>query len=71
MNESNGLPTRHSHKQAIARYKSIKILVSIIQMSRFANAECRLQNISSKNTINQAMVNELPRCLANSACNTV
>lgn len=56
-----------AYKQAIARAKSIKNIGSIIQMSHFANADTGLNMDIQKTAINQAMVNELPRCLANSA----
>lgn len=55
------------YQQAIQRAKRITNIGSIVQMSHFANADTGLNMATQKQIIDSSMVNDLPRCLANSA----
>ncbi|TFT85679.1 alanine racemase, partial [Proteus mirabilis] len=56
-----------NYQQAIQRAKRITNIGSIVQMSHFANADTGLNMATQKQIIDSSMVNDLPRCLANSA----
>lgn len=56
-----------NYQQAIQRAKRITNIGSIVQMSHFANADSGLNMATQKQIIDSSMVNDLPRCLANSA----
>ncbi|OAT37551.1 alanine racemase [Proteus myxofaciens] len=55
------------YHQIIQRVKNIQNIGSITQMTHFANSDTGVNMDKQKHVIEQTMIDELPRCLANSA----